>query len=203
MDEPFKTILITSALPNEGKTTLAVSLARMQAIAGHKVVMIDADYRRPNIAKLIGIDSKPGLVELLAGTATLEEAISKDEVSGAHVIPTGAPAPNPPDLLASDHMRKLLGALSQTYDLVIIDSPPVMAVSDARVLSTEVDATIFAVRWADTRREVAALALKQLTQAGARVAGVVLTMVDPKKHAKYGYGDSGYYYGRIKKYYTG
>lgn len=203
VDEPIKTILITSALPNEGKTTTAVCLARMQALAGHKVIMIDADYRRPNIAKVIGIDSRPGLVELLAGNATLEEVIKKDDASGAHVITTGAPAPNPPDLLASDHMRKLLDTLSQTYDLVVLDSPPVMAVSDARVLSTEVDATVFAVRWADTRREIASLALKQLALAGGRIVGVVLTMVDAKKHARYGYGDSGYYYGPIKKYYTG
>ena len=100
-------------------------------------------------------------------------------------------------------MTALLDRLAESHDLVIIDSPPVMAVSDARILSKQVDATVFVVRWADTRREVVANALRQMTRAGGPMAGVVLSMVDTRKHAQYGYGDSGTYYGRLKKYYTG
>ena len=99
-------------------------------------------------------------------------------------------------------MRKFFDALAGSYDLVILDSPPVVAVSDARILCNAVDMTIFVVRWADTRREVVSQGIKQIATSGGRLAGVVLSLVNAKKHAGYGYGDSGYYYGRVKKYYT-
>ena len=99
-------------------------------------------------------------------------------------------------------MKNLLKQLSSTYDLVIVDSPPVLVVSDARVLSHAVDKCVFVVRWAHTRREVALTGLKQLLDAGADVAGVLLSMVNVRKHARYGYGDSGYYYGYTRKYYS-
>ncbi len=100
-------------------------------------------------------------------------------------------------------MKLLLAELSERYDLVVLDSPPVLAVADARILSRLADKTIFIVRWAETRREVAMMGLKQIAEAGADFAGFVLSRVNVKKHARYGYGDSGYYYGRYTKYYTG
>ncbi len=100
-------------------------------------------------------------------------------------------------------MKALLVEFGLAYDMVILDSPPLLAVSDARVLAGEVDQTVFVVRWAETRRERVCNALKQLTSSGAKLAGVVLSMVDVRKHARYGYGDSGYYYGPARKYYTG
>jgi Mrp family chromosome partitioning ATPase len=100
-------------------------------------------------------------------------------------------------------MKKFLGALTQTYELVVFDSPPVLAVSDARILSNAVDMTVFLVRWADTRREVVSQGLKQIATSGGHLAGVVLSLVNAKKHARYDYGDSGYFYGRVKKYYSG
>ena len=99
-------------------------------------------------------------------------------------------------------MKNLLNTLANSYDLVIIDSSPVLAVSDTRVLARLADKTVFLVRWADTPREIATAALHQLVDAGADVIGVMLSMVDVKKHARYGYSDSGYYYGSMRKYYT-
>ncbi len=203
LDEPPKSILITSSLPKEGKTTIASCLARMQAMAGRRTVIIDTDFRRPSVHRAFGIAEQPGLVELLAGEVQLEDVVQTDEASGAHVISSGTSAPNPSNILASDHMKRLLDSLAQTYDLIILDSPPVMAVSDARILSNMADVTVFVVRWAETRREVVNAGLKQIISSSGRLAGVVLSMVDVRKHARYGYSDSGVYYGSVKKYYTG
>ncbi len=146
---------------------------------------------------------KSGLVDLLSGRATREEVIWEDRDTGAHIMTAGHATSNAPNILSSEQMKALLVELGLAYDLVILDSPPVLAVSDARILACEVDRTVFIVRWAETRREVAATALRQLTSAGAEMAGVLLSMVDVRKHARYGYGDSGYYYGPARKYYTG
>ena len=100
-------------------------------------------------------------------------------------------------------MKSLLVELGFIYDLIILDSPPISVVSDARILACEVDRTIFVVRWAETRREIAITAMRQLSSSGAKIAGVLLSMVDVRKHARYGYGDSGYYYGPARKKYTG
>jgi capsular exopolysaccharide synthesis family protein len=203
VDRPPKVIMITSSLPSEGKSTICLSLAHLLAGTGQKVVVVDCDLRRPSMHASFGVPSRPGLVEFLAGKSTLEEVINKDQNSRAHVIPAGSPAPNPPDLLSSGHMRRLLKGLSDAYDLVILDTAPVVAISDTRVLGRLVDKTVFVARWAHTRREVVTAAMRQLADSGADVAGVLLSRVDVKKHAQYGYGDSGYYHGRVKKYYTG
>lgn len=202
VDAPPKTVVFTSAQSGEGKTTLALSLTRMLAKSGRNVILIDTDLRKPSVSAFLGISTGPGLVELLAGEIKLEDAVRKDEPSGAHIITAGKFATNAADIVASDHMKRLIEGLAQSYDLVILDSPPVLAVSDARILATIVDRVVFTVRWADTRRETVAMAMKQVVTSGAKLAGVVLNVVNVKKHAQYGYGDSGYYTGRIKKYYV-
>jgi capsular exopolysaccharide synthesis family protein len=209
-DKRANVIMITSALVKEGKTTVATSLARLQASVGNKVVVVDCDLRRPAVHREFGFQSSPGLVEVLAGgelgdrrfKASLDDVMQTDPVSGVDVLVAGGRAPSPAELLGSAQMKKLLKMLSKSYDLVVIDSAPVVAVSDTRVLSRMVDKTVFLIRWADTPREAAAAALRQLIDAKADVIGVMLSMVDVKKHARYGYSDSGYYYGSLKKYYT-
>jgi len=178
-------------------------LALMLAKSGKKVILIDADLRRPGVHEALDMKQKSGLVDLLSGRATREEVIWEDRDTGAHIMTAGHATSNAPNILASEQMKTLLVELGQAYDLVILDSPPVAAVSDARILACEVDRTIFVVRWAETRREVVTTALRQLRGSGAELAGVLLSMVDVRKHARYGYGDSGYYYGTAKKYYTG
>jgi Mrp family chromosome partitioning ATPase len=115
----------------------------------------------------------------------------------------GNVGPNAAGILNSELLKKLLRGLAEHYDLVILDSPPVMAVADARILTHLADKTIVVVRWAATRREVTAMAIRQLLDAGGSLAGVVLSRVNVRKHAGYGYGDSGYYYGPSQKYYSG
>jgi polysaccharide biosynthesis transport protein len=200
VDRPPRAILITSAVPEEGKSLLSVSLARSSAKAGQKVLLIDADMRRPKIGRLLKGNNQATLAELFAGQKTSEEVINIDEDTGMHFISAKSGMPNPQDMLGSQSMRDFVRQVSQHYDLVIIDSPPVLAASDSVVLSRIVDATVFVVRWEQTPREVVIGALKQLQAVGGVVAGVVLSRVNVKKHARFGYGDTGYYYGKYKEY---
>lgn len=200
VDRPPRAVLVTSAVPEEGKSILSLSLARSAAKAGQRVLLLDADMRRPRVAKVLGGRTDATLAELFAGRKTVGEVINVEEETGLHYILGRAGMPNPQDLLGSQHMRDFIRSMSQHYDLVLLDSPPVLAASDALVLSRIADATVFVVRWEHTPRRVVLGAFKQLQSAGAMVAGVVLTRVNVKKHARFGYGDQGYYYGRYKEY---
>ncbi|MGE5146038.1 MAG: GumC family protein [Candidatus Eiseniibacteriota bacterium] len=202
VDKPPKLVLITSSVPEEGKSAVSLSLSRVVARSGQKVALIDCDLRRPAIHSRLNLPAKPGLVELLAHRAQFKDIVRVDKESGAHIIPAGELAPNPTDLLGSEQMQKLLADLSKVYDFVVLDCSPVLAVTDARVLARRVDKVVYVVQWEQSRRETAAFGLKQLQDAGGSVAGVLLTKVNVKKHAGYSYADSGYYHGRYQKYYT-
>jgi len=200
VDKPPRAILVTSAVPEEGKSLLSVSLARSSAMAGQKVLLIDADLRRPKLSKVLKAKNEATLADLFAGQKTADEVLNIEEETGLHFILGRAGMPNPQDMLGSQHMRDFIRSISQHYDLVVVDSPPVLAASDSLVLSRIVDATVFVVRWEHTPRQVVLGALKQLQSVGGAVAGVVLSRVNVKKHAKFGYGDVGYYYGKYKEY---
>jgi len=202
VDKPINTVLVTSSVPLEGKTTLVTSLARSRSLAGQRVVIIDTDLRKPSIHAIHKIPSEPGLVEVLMGEAELQDVIVKDERTGVFLVPAGSYAPSPADLLASVQMRNIVAALEGAFDLVLLDCAPLSAVSDARLLSRIVNSTIFVIRWADTRREVVKGCMEKLISDGNRHIGVVLSKVNVKQHARYGYSDSGLYVGKNKKYYT-
>ena len=201
VDRPPKSVMFTSSVPKEGKSTIAMSFSRMLAMSGRTVLLIDADLRRPRVTKALGLSSDRGLVDILSNEASVEDVIQRDVASGLFVMAAGShKVASPPDLLGSNQMRLLLDQLEQTYDLVVIDSAPILVVSDSRSLAHHVDAVAFVTRWAGTRQEVVQVAIKQLREAGANVAGVILNSVNVRRHAKYGYGDSGYYYGAARKY---
>lgn len=201
VDDPPKSVLITSSVPKEGKSTLAMSWGRMLAKSGRKVLLIDADLRRPRVTQTLSSAKARGLVDVLSDGMPVADAIQLDQASGLHLLPAGHDIASPPDLLGSEQMRLLLRGLEADYDLVLIDSAPVLVVSDSRALAHNVDTVVFVARWASTRREVVANGLKQMREASARVAGVVLSGVNVRRHAQYGYGDSGYYSGPSRKYY--
>jgi capsular exopolysaccharide synthesis family protein len=200
VDNPPKVVMVTSSLPDEGKTVFALSLARSVAKSGGKALLIDCDLRRPSIAKQFNVESKPGLLAFFDDGADKSKIISVDAESGLHFIATPSGTPNPQDLLGSKHMKALIDVMRDRYDLIVLDTPPLLAVSDALVLSHAVDATIFLVRWAKTPRQVVLGALKSFRTLGGRLAGVVLSRVDMRQHATYGYGDPGYYYGYYGRY---
>jgi capsular exopolysaccharide synthesis family protein len=200
VDNPPKVIAVTSSLPDEGKTVFALSLARSVAKSGGKALLIDCDLRRPSIAKQFNVDPKQGLLAFFDDSTDKSKIINIDAKSGLHFITASSGTPNPQDLLGSKHMKALIDIMRERYDLIVLDTPPVLAVSDALVLSHIVDATIFLVRWAKTPRQVVLGALKSFRTLGGKLAGVVLSRVDMRQHATYGYGDPGYYYGYYGRY---
>jgi capsular exopolysaccharide synthesis family protein len=193
--EPPRVVLVASSLSGEGKTSLVVSLARQaaQSAVTGSVILVDCDLRRPKVAAAMGLDCNAGLMQLFAGEARLEDVILDDPRTGLKVLPAVGGTPNPPELLSSAHMRDLLQELTRRYDLVILDSPALNSVSDARVLARFADATIFVVQWGTTPRNVALAAIRQLQSAGAAIAGIVLHKVDQRTLGLFGYGDAADY----------
>ncbi|MFC1605470.1 GumC family protein [Pseudomonadota bacterium] len=207
-DHPVKAVAVTSAVPEEGKTTLAISLARVVAASGKKVLIMDGDMRRSSVGKRLNLREKhKGLADLvLAGDADISEFILRDEKGNLDYLPPGtAKYTNATDIFSSYRMASIIELLKSRYDLVVVDTPPVMAVADARIIGRVVDKTIFVIRWDKTPRKVARAALEQLRRAEVSLAGIVLQQVDLKRYGRMGYGDSGYYYhyGRYGKYYSG
>ena len=191
VDNPPRAVLVTSSVPGEGKSTTALALARTAAKAGQKCLIIDADLRKPRLQEAFGVPNGIGLIDYLSRDVPLEDMIHIDFRSGAHFILAGRAASQSADLLGSAKMRGLVRALRDTYDLVIIDTAPVLAVSDALVLMREVDKTIFLVRCERTPRDLVQAGLRELHAAGASLAGLVLSHVDYHKHSAYHYDGPG------------
>lgn len=202
VDRPPRTISITSSVPGEGKTTAALSLARAAAKSGQKVLIIDCDLRKPSLHKALQVPNGQGIVDYLSREKELEDVIEIDFKSEAHYILAGPSVSNATDVLASNLMSELLEALADTYDLVVLDTPPVLAVSDTLVLGRQVDKTVFIIEWNRTRRSAAAGALKQIVASGADVAGAVLAQVDVKKFERYYGSGTSHYAGQYKNYYS-
>ena len=197
-----KLVVVTSSLPGEGKSTTAVALARSAALSGQLTVIVDCDLRRRAVNRLLGIDPEIGLLEVLNDQATLQQGLVRDEGSGAFVLPLAHGGFTPKDVFQSQAMENLLQTLKEQFDLVILDTAPVLAVSETRILASKADAVIFLARWRKTPEKAAENALKLLRQSGAHIAGVALVQVDMKAQTKYGYGDQSYYYDEYRKYYA-
>lgn len=178
--KPPKTILIASALRGEGKTSLAVSLARQSAVSAvkRKVILVDCDLRQPAVSAVMGLRAEVGILQLLEGRVSLQDVLKIDPKSNLHVLPAMPGAISPTDWLNSRAMRDLLDQLSDGYDLVIVDSPAIDHVSDARILARMVDTTLFVVQWSETPRKKIVSCLKQLTRTGAKIAGIVVNMAE-------------------------
>jgi capsular exopolysaccharide synthesis family protein len=206
-DIEIKAVQVTSSVPEEGKTSLAIALARVVASSGKNVLLVDGDLRRSSINKKLGVAAgHKGLSDLVvAGDAPLSEFIQRDEKGQLDFMPVGtAQYANATDIFSSHRMSSIVDMLKSRYDLVVVDSPPVMAVADARIIGQVMDKTLFVVRWNKTPRKVAQAAVEQLLRSGTDLAGVVLQQVDLKRYGRFGQGDSGYYYhyGRYGRYYS-
>ncbi len=207
-DSLVKSILITSSVPSEGKSTLATLLAKQAASTGKRVLLIDCDLRRPTIGKSFGIDkSLPGLTDLLMNhDLEINEVLIDAPQSSLKILLNGQAAyVNPSNLFSSHRMTAIMDQFKTQFDLVVLDSPPIMAVPDTRILGRLVDATIFVLHWDKTPKKVIANALQILNSDGHNnLAGIVLQKVNLAQYGRHGYGDSGYYYSysRYKEYYT-
>jgi capsular exopolysaccharide synthesis family protein len=192
LDEAHKVVVITSSVPEEGKTTLSFNLACALGQV-KKVLLVDGDLRRPKIGKLVGRERKnPGLADLVAGQAQVSQCVFFDERAGIHVLPAGTVPPNPLELLSSRRFADVISKLKEAFDIVIIDSAPLQLVSDAQVLSQFASAVIYIVKADSTPYQVAQNGLKKLRRVNAPMLGVVLNQLDLEKAEKY-YGEySGY-----------
>lgn len=199
-EQPIKVIGVTSSLPGEGKSTTAICLGRNSALIGMKVVVIDCDVRRPTRETVLENTSGVGLVEVLAGTASLDQALIRDPETGAFFLQLSNETV-PPGLFHGRPMLNLLVELRRRFDVVILDLPPVLAIAEARVLASYADAVLFVVKWRSTHSKACEHALSQLDMSGAYLAGVVLTQADVQELARSGYGDSYHYYKAYSSYY--
>jgi len=176
---PPKLIMVTSALPQEGKTTTSINSAIVLAQKGTRVLLIDADLRRPSIHKTLGMGPRAGLSNVLTGGVTLAQAITRSTIlPNLFVLPAGTPPPNPAELLASANMKDVLDQLREQYDHIVIDTPPTLSVTDAVVLSTSVDGVVLVIRSGQTTKQALRRARDILMQVNARVCGVLLNAVD-------------------------
>lgn len=203
VDNPPKIVSISSSTPSEGKSTVALWLAQLTAMSGKRVLLIDCDLRRPSVHRSLKLSNDlVTLVDVLANTAKMEEAIQKIPETGLYVIVAEDAGANAMDLLSSKHMSSLLKAVREHFDLIVLDAPPILAVADARVIGRLADKVVYVVKWNETPRGLVRSGLKVALEADIDLAGIVLTQVNTKKHASYGYHDYGYYYGKYKGYYS-
>jgi succinoglycan biosynthesis transport protein ExoP len=194
--QPPKTVLITSGQPGEGKTTTAINTAISLSQLGASVLIVDCDLRRPNTHKVLGVDHLQGLSTYLShSNVCLDDVIQKLPIANLSLLPCGPIPPNPAELIISDRMKEMLKELAERYDHIIIDSPPLINVTDPVILSTMVDGVILVVHGGKSTRDIVRRARQELTTVGAKIFGVVLNNVDLRRE-----GYDNYYYHR---YYSG
>lgn len=189
----LQTIALTSCTPNEGKSTTIANLAVVLTQAGKSVLLIDCDMRNPTVHKNFNLSNKVGLSSCISMGTALSDAVQKTSIEGLYALTGGVIPPNPSELLGSEQMKNVLQRAKEQYDYVLIDTPPVMPVTDALIVSRFVDGMILVIASAEVKVEMARDVRNQLVNAGANILGVVLNKVRSEHHG-YGYGYY-YYYG--------
>ena len=202
IDNPPKVIHLTSSVPSEGKTTTSVSLATSLAHYGHKVILVDLDIRHPSVGVEVGTKERGKLVEFMVGDVGFDDLIYHHDECGIDLITIGRQSSNPGAILGSKKMRELMAYLREQYDYVILDSTPVLGVTDCKLTAELADITLFVIRWEKTTSDTAEDAVKDLKSHKANLAGAIVTQVNMQKHAKYGYGGLDHYYSKYQKYYV-
>lgn len=195
-DKPLKTILITSASPQEGKSTASINLGIVFAQANEKTLIVEADMHRPRIADSFGIENKVGLSSVLAGAAALNTAIKETLVHNLYLLPSGPTPPNPAELLVSAKSHQLFDDLKKGYDRIIIDSPPILTVTDPAILANMTDGVVHIIRAGYRNIEVILKSRQRLNEVKARIIGVILNNVNVKREDSYYYYH--YYYAQEK-----
>jgi succinoglycan biosynthesis transport protein ExoP len=205
IDAPPKILLVTSALPEEGKTTISANLAGALAQMGRRVLLVDGDMRRPRVSELLGLPKGAGgLSTVLIGKDKEEDVVVPSaKLPNLYIMPAGPKPPYPAELLGSNRMKALLNSWRPIYDHIIIDTPPVLSVTDPVLLSVDVDAVVLVVRFNQTTKQALKEVREILDQVNARVCGVILNSVEPDRDSSYGrsyYAGYGYY-DRAHSYY--
>ena len=188
VDQASKAFVVTSSVPNEGKSTVAVNAAIALASTGQRVLLVDGDMRRPQVATLLSLEARVGLTNVLVGSASQEEVVQHHSPSGLDVLAAGPIPPNPAELLQSKAMRDLLAKLRNDYEVIVIDGPPLLPVTDAALLASETDGAVLVVRHGKTTKDQLAGAVERLDSVGSAPLGIVFNMIPTKRGSKYGYG---------------
>ncbi|QJU57269.1 AAA family ATPase [Sphingomonas sp. AP4-R1] len=196
-----RVIGVGSALPREGKTTTTISIARVLAMGATKVVLIDADLRRRSVTETLAPSTQKGWIDVLNGTATLSEVMIEDQ-TGAIVLPLAPGSERAQRVFDGDAFEKMLTHLREHFEVVVVDTAPVLALVDTRAMMPHLDSFVLLAHWRTTPVKAIRAALHQLDTIGAAVAGVAMTMVNLKTQAQSGYGDASYYYSEMKDYYV-
>jgi capsular exopolysaccharide synthesis family protein len=190
-------VAITSTRAAEGKTSVALALARAAAMGGERVLVIECDLRHPTFSRLMRSKPAPaGLADCLRGKAKPQEVIQHDAITGLDIIEAGRVGIDVPDLFLSGAIAEILDSLRDEYDLIVLDSPPAQSITEARIVAGLADATLVCVRWRATPRDVLLQAVTRLEEAHAHVVGTVLTRVDARAHLHSGHADADVYYRR-------
>jgi exopolysaccharide transport family protein len=200
LDKESKTVSITSSLPDEGKTSMTYCLGRMSAMSGARTIIIDGDFRRRQLTEVIGFEPERGFIEHLFGEVTLEEATYIDEQTGLHILPLTNARNTPRDVFGSKAFDALVESLKDSYDLIVIDTGPILLMAESRVVASKTDQVIVVAKWRSTSRWTVQETLKILNDFNANIAGIAMTFVDMSKRKKHGYG--GATYDSYSKYYT-
>jgi protein-tyrosine kinase len=195
LDQPCRSIVVTSAGPEEGKTTSVANFGVVCAQAGSRVCVIDSDLRRPALHRLFKLSNARGLTTALLEGLSFAEVAQPTAVPNLSILPSGPLPPNPAELVGSHRMRECLHAATESFDLVLCDSPPLMAVGDASALAAQCDGVIFVIRVGKTANEVLRRVVDQIESVKGRILGVVLNRVDPRRDGYY------YYYQAYQHYY--
>jgi capsular exopolysaccharide synthesis family protein len=198
LDYSVKVVAVTSALPDEGKTTISMCLARVAAMSGQRVCVVDCDLRKQSINDVIDIETDVGILQVLAGEAPWEAAIVRDPLSEAHVLPVAASGFTPRDVFGTDAMSKLVDDLRANYDLVILDCAPILAVAETRIVVAKADTTVLIARAGRTPIGAMRAAAQQTEAANGNVLGIALNYVVPRWQS---YSDA-LYFDQAKSYYS-
>ena len=203
VDNPRKVILVTSALPGEGKSTIASNLAQHAAQSGERVVLVDMDLRHPALSEVYAPDAAKGVLDLALGEAELKDVLLFEQGSGLAILPAplGNHFTHTAEVLGSRKIRDLFDQLSKTFDLVVVDASPLLPVTDGRVLIDAVDAMVLVIKWEETRRDAVEAALDACYQLEDKFIGAVLNDVVPSRARYYSYYQSGYYMSKYPEYY--
>ncbi len=198
--KPFRTLTVISSVPKEGKTTTSANLATSFAQTGHKVLLVDADLHRGGVHRFFGLQAGRGLAEILTGHATLDQVVQHTPMEGLDMIGTGAFPDNPAELVLRREMKEFMAQASEKYDLVILDAPPALAVSESTVIASQTDGVLLVVWGGRTSRKLVLAAARQLLSRGANLLGCVLNNLDLTRMGNYGASGYYHYYGYDYRY---
>ncbi|KKK36624.1 capsular biosynthesis protein [Mesobacillus campisalis] len=187
VDKIIKTVFVTSADPAEGKSTTAANLAIVMAQKGKKTILVDADLRKPTVHYSFTVSNMEGLTSVLAKEISLEDTVLRTNVPNLDIITSGPIPPNPAELLDSKAMELLMGELKEMYEYIVIDSPPILAVTDPQIMATKCDGVVLVVASGKTQKDRAVKAKELLERSGAKIIGVVVNGVEEKLEGYYGH----------------